>query len=277
MNKMIRNIMMVLLLLVGSTPALYAQYNPTNPPEPEENVYYEVTVSSSHANAAYIYGSGKFTAGTQITVNYSLRNSSYTFSHWTLNGEYYSNNSSFTYTVTAADVEFVAHFSYTPTSPIEPSVKDEYRLFLESDNDAACSFNIASGTLVSFDNYITLTTYVNQGYDFLGWYKNGELINSNTSFNYLMPSQNVTLTAKFKYNPFNPSEPESDGSQENVESQPATGDVNNDNVVDILDIVAVVNYTLGEADENKWKFDINRDGVVDMLDIVKIVNLTLDF
>lgn len=267
---------MALLLFAWSTPSLYAQFNPVNPPEPEENIYYNVSVSPSHANAAYTYGSGKYSVGTNVTVRYSMRNSvDYVFSHWTLNGEYYSDKSSFVYTVVAGDAVFVAHFRYTPASPQEPSAKDEHKLFLEASHDAACSFNVSSGITVEYDNYITLTTYVNQGYDFLGWYRNGVLVNSNTTFNFLMPFEDVTLVAKFNYNPFNPAEPEGDGSQENVDVKP-NGDVNKDGVVDILDVVAIVNYSLAEEDVNKNDYDVNGDGVIDIMDVVKVVNISLE-
>lgn len=267
--------MLVLLLVLGSTPALYAQYNPTNPPEPQENFYYNITVTSSPANVAYTYGAGKYLEGTDRSISYSLRNSNYRFSHWTLNGEHYSDKTSFTYKVATADATFVAHFVYNPISPQEPIASDEYKLTLTSNNDAACSFNRASVTRVKYDNYVTLTAYVNQGYEFLGWYKGATFVSGNSSFNYLMPAENVTLMAKFRYNPFNPAEPEGDGSQSNVQIT-LTGDVNKDGVVDVLDIVAVVNYSLKDGDENLSTYDINNDGVVDILDIVKVVNLSLE-
>ena len=267
--------MLVLLLIWGSTPALYAQYNPTNPPEPEENIYYNVSVTANTTAAAYTSGTGKYLQGTKITVKYSLRNSNYTFTHWTVNGEVYSQkSSSFTYTV-GGDDKIVAHFSYTPSSPLEPSAKDEHRLYIESNSYSACSFNVTSGMWVEFDNYVTLTTYVNQGYDFLGWYRNGVRVSDKTTFNYLMPDEDVTLVAKFKYNPFSPDEPESDGSQDNVQTT-LTGDVNKDGTIDVLDIVAVVNYSLKNSDENLHHYDLNGDGTVDIIDIVKIVNLSLE-
>ena len=267
--------MLVLLLILGSTPALYAQYNPTNPPEPEENIYYNVTVNASSEAAANTSGTGKYKEGTKITVRYSLRAGNYTFSHWTVNGELYpETGSSFTYTVSGDD-KIVAHFSYAPSSPLEPSAKDEHRLYIEASSYGACSFNRASGLWTEFDNYVTLTAYVNQGYDFLGWYRNGVLVSDKTTFNYLMPDEDVTLVARFKYNPFNPSEPESDGSQDNVQNA-LTGDINKDGVVDVIDIVAVVNYSLKEADDNLHRYDLNGDGVVDVIDIVKVVNLSLE-
>lgn len=62
---------------------------------------------------------------------------------------------------------------------------------------------------------------------FQGWYKNCVLISENTTFNYLMPGNDVTLTVMFRYNPTNPGDPESDGSQSDVQTTPA-GDVNKD-------------------------------------------------
>ena len=90
-----------------------------------------------------------------------------------------------------------------------------------------------------------------------------------------MPTEDVTLVAKFRYNPFNPTEPEGDGSQDNVQTT-LKGDVNKDGAVDVLDIVAVVNYSLKDSDENLPTFDITDDGVVDILDIVRVVNLSLE-
>lgn len=267
--------MAVLLLVLGSTPAVFAQYNPENPPEPQENIYYKITVESSPAAAANMSGTGKYLEGTSVSVRYSLKSSAYTFSHWTVNGERVDiEKSSFTHAV-AGDTKIVAHFKYTPSSPLEPNSKDEYKLFIEANHEGACSFNRTSGLWTEFDNYVTLTTYVNQGYEFLGWYRNGVLVSEETTFNYLMPNEEVTLIVKFRYNPFNPDEPESDGSQDNVQTT-LTGDVNKDGVVNVFDIVSIVNYSLGVTDENLPLYDLNGDGVVNVFDIVKIVNISLE-
>ena len=51
------------------------------------------------------------------------------------------------------------------------------------------------------------------------------------------------------------------------------GDVNNDEVVNILDIVQLANMILsGEYADNA---DLNSDGQVNILDIVQIVNIIL--
>ena len=63
------------------------------------------------------------------------------------------------------------------------------------------------------------------------------------------------------------------------ESQLLLGDVNGDTTVNILDIVMVANYTLGQdnfTDEQIQAADINQDGIINILDIVQIINIVLD-
>ena len=63
------------------------------------------------------------------------------------------------------------------------------------------------------------------------------------------------------------------------DSQLLPGDVNGDSIVNILDIVMVANYSLGQAaftDEQIYISDINQDGIINILDIVQIINIVLD-
>ena len=53
------------------------------------------------------------------------------------------------------------------------------------------------------------------------------------------------------------------------------GDVNSDNVINILDIILVVNIILGINDFNNLA-DINIDGSIDILDVVQLVNVILN-
>ena len=56
------------------------------------------------------------------------------------------------------------------------------------------------------------------------------------------------------------------------------GDINNDNVVNILDIVSLINYILGVTVPENCEFlisDINQDSNLDILDIVLIINTIL--
>ena len=51
-------------------------------------------------------------------------------------------------------------------------------------------------------------------------------------------------------------------------------DINTDGIIDILDVVSMVNFVLGNNDEIQCA-DYNEDGNIDILDIVNIVSLIL--
>ena len=53
-----------------------------------------------------------------------------------------------------------------------------------------------------------------------------------------------------------------------------TGDINSDDLINILDIILVVNIILGNSNFNSLA-DINNDEVIDILDIVQLVNIIL--
>ena len=57
------------------------------------------------------------------------------------------------------------------------------------------------------------------------------------------------------------------------------GDINGDTIINILDIVMVANYTLGEtefSDDQMQAADLNQDGSINILDIVQIINIVFD-
>ena len=68
---------------------------------------------------------------------------------------------------------------------------------------------------------------------------------------------------------------------ENCSDDPGSctaGDVNGDAVINVLDIVATVNFVLGTgtpSDDEACAADMNGDGIVNVLDIVAIVNIVL--
>lgn len=254
---------LLLALCAGSIQA--QDLDPSNPPEPF--TYYKVTVSAEPYG--YAYGAGRYMLDTQVNIRTSAY-SGYTFSHWTKNGEMFSTNQSFTYTVDGDKAEFVAHYDYTPINPQEPYVDNRHRLFLINNIQEACSFNMSSGSKVYDDSYIFVKAFSNIGYDFLGWYENGIKVCESESFNYLMGTENVTLEARYEYNPINPDEPTGNGPQEK-------GDVNGDGIIDMVDVVALTNIYLGRTtDYNLRVCDMNNDGVVDMVDVVSVTNIYLN-
>jgi hypothetical protein len=61
----------------------------------------------------------------------------------------------------------------------------------------------------------------------------------------------------------------------NYELNRTIGDLNQDGVLDVLDIVEIVDCILGDPAENCLYGDVNEDGIVDVIDVVQMVSLIL--
>ena len=206
MNRLIRLLITGLLLVAGSNLVVaQSDWNPDNPPEPSAK--YRITTKSSPF-PSYTSGDGWYSKGDQAWIGTSSYGSGYKFMYWTKNGEKYSEEQWFSYTVEGENVEFVACYEYSPENPTEPDGIVSYRLYLQSNIPNCCSFNRGSGGKVKTGEEVWLNVYSNQGYTFLGWYIDDELICESRYFNYRMPEKDVTLTARFEYSPDNPDEPD---------------------------------------------------------------------
>lgn len=242
-------------------------FNPVNPPEP--NALYKIKVKASIEGVAYVSGAGQYREGQSSYISTSSYNSNYKFRYWNKNGEKYTEEQWFYYTVEAQNVEFEAVYEFSPISPDDPTMNLKYRLYLKGEPEGCCSFNRTSGDKQKPEDWIWLNVYVNQGYDFLGWFdKSGVKVSSSTSFNYQMPTEDMTLTAKFKYNPTSPDSPNSQGG--NIQDRDK-GDLNGDSTVDVDDIVLLVqSYLNSENLEKIGIYDFNGDGIVDIEDAIRM-------
>mgnify|MGYP001304667860 CR=1 FL=1 len=55
-----------------------------------------------------------------------------------------------------------------------------------------------------------------------------------------------------------------------------TGDINNDSINNILDVVSLVNCVLSNNCEDICEGDMNQDGILNVLDVVLLVNTILN-
>lgn len=276
--NMIKHILAYLFFFWGNG-TLLAQggFNPDNPPEPQ--IEYTVTVTATPSDVANVSGGGKYADGTNVTIKTSARSSNYAFLYWMEDGEVYSTSTSFVYTA-KKNAHFVAVYQYNPSNPAEPSLINQYRLYLESDTEGSCSFNRTSGAKVDVGANVNVRAYPNAYYTFHGWYIGDVKVSDSNPFTYKMSDRNVTLTAHFTYdylfNPVDPSEPST--IQDDVDnSEGILGDANGNGNVDITDVVAVVNYILGVQPmvfiEKNADVDYNKN--IDISDVVGIVNIIL--
>lgn len=261
--------LMLVAALLPLSMAVWAQYNPENPAEPQACFWLTTTVSPS--GAGWTSGSGLYAEGTSVWASASP-NSGYTFSHWELksNGDTQSTSQSFIYVTGASKDTLVAVFNFAPANPAEPDYSNQYRLYLTSNIEGACSFNRTSGDKVETDEYVYLTANISYGYQFLGWYQDGTRISESTSFMFLMPASNTTLQAVLSYNPSSPDEPPS-------EPYIAVGDVNADGVVNAMDATMLIGAYLNNTTDqlNASVADVNHDGIINVMDATEIINIYL--
>ena len=61
-----------------------------------------------------------------------------------------------------------------------------------------------------------------------------------------------------------------------VEGGTLQGDINNDGIINVIDIVAIVNLILDENSEYNPLADLNSDFIMNVIDIVALINIILD-
>ena len=258
------------LALAALTANAQDDFDPVLPGEP--NAHYKVTVGISDSNAGTVYGAGSFNSGDEVTISKSDAWYSsdadvyYQFKYWTLNGVQYSTESAFTYVVGTENANFEA--VYETLNPDEVTSK----VYVQMSPADACEYSTTSGQRYFSDNYAYIYCEPRPAFEFLGWYEGNKLVSKDLNFNYLVGENDVTLTARFDYNPVIPGEPVNDG-QTNVDNS-QKGDVNNDGTVDVQDVVACVNIVLTDTDN--MRADVNGDGQIDVQDVVSLVNIILN-
>ena len=275
--KRILSIALALLATIAVS-AQNGTLDPTNPPEPA--VKYRLTVSAEPVGSATTSGSGQYEEGTKVTVKATAK-TNYKFKHWKVDGVQISQTkTSFTVTMPANDVSYVAVYEYVepqdqeynPTNPAEPQVTEEkYALYLKADPAGSCTFNRTSGTKEKEGTKLTVKATPATGYVFQGWYDElNTLLSSTASFSYTMPGEATTLTARMVYSPGNPGEPS--GSQDGVDNDIMPGDVNGDDQLTDTDREMMVQYLMGNEPMgfNCVAADYDSNGQVDLGDAVAI-------
>ncbi len=229
-------------------------------------------------------GGGMYVKGASVRVSTSAY-SGYVFSHWRLNGDSTTYGQSFYYNMPDEPVSFVAVYKsktspdqpqqpFNPSSPQDPAMPAIYRLYLETNADGCCTFNITSGLRQRAGQYIYVSARnVKPGYQFQGWFQEEQKVSNNLSFNYLMPYADVHLSARFVYEPTNPNDPASSGIQTNIDNR-GRGDLNADEKVDFSDALMLLGHLQSQS---VWEVptvvgDINEDGIINANDVLAVLN-----
>lgn len=147
---------------------------------------YTISVSVNPIGSGIVTGGGTYTYGTSCTLT-ALPHTGYTFQGWSQNGTIVSTSQAYTFTVTET-ANYVAQFaaqSYNITTNADPT---------------------EGGTVTGGGNYThgqncTLSATANEGYDFVSWRENGNVVSTETEYSFTVTS-NRTLTANFELQQF---------------------------------------------------------------------------
>ena len=186
----------------------YFRFSPGSPAEPVEIaqlVYHQLTLVAEDGGS--VSGGGKYLPNTRVYLSASL-NTGYVFNGWyDDDGELVSTSQSFYYTTQAKPVTLTARFRFNPGSPGEPPMPDLLLMHtLTVTAEEGGTVNTGGSTMLEGAT-MTLTAMANTGYVFSGWYKGDELYNENRSFTFTMGTENISLVARFTFNPSSPGEP----------------------------------------------------------------------
>lgn len=158
--------------------------------------HYAVTAKPDDASAGYVVATdGEYLSGEVLNFEAYPYNE-YTFSHWTLNGTYFTDQQTFTYTVGSMDAAFVAVFDFNPEQPDDPALVLTSAVYVKSDPMGAATFNITSGTKYREGETLILRATMSDDYIFDGWYQGENKVASATAFTYVVGQKDVTFTLR---------------------------------------------------------------------------------
>ena len=154
----------------------------TGPDNPGVILLNEYTVEVMSYGGGTVTGGGTFKEGTSVTVT-ATPDEGYAFQYWKKEGTVYSEEKSYTFTVTS-DIQLDAFF-------------DVVCNIVTLDTNGG---NTMSNIAVPSGQTLALGTYLptKDGYTFEGWYSDGALTNKVTS---VTPTSDITVYAKWIKNP----------------------------------------------------------------------------
>lgn len=149
-------------------------------------ITYSITVSANPSNSGTVLGGGSYNHGQSCMV-IATSADGYTFTNWTENGNVVSTNANYTFTV-SSNRTLVANF--------EEQLSDTYNINV-SPNPSIGGTVTGGGTYMG-DEQCTVTATANEGYTFINWTEDGDVVSTNASYTFIVTG-NRNLVAYFRY------------------------------------------------------------------------------
>ena len=193
-------------------------YKPGNPNEPDEpdikpvQKKYKLTVVSEEGGTN-VSGSGEYVSGTQVTLSVSI-STGFSFQGWYNEADsLLSTSTRYSYTTQERDEIITARIKYTPNDPSEPdepnlpSKPKPHKITVMAVPSDGGSVSVGSETVMEGEQTRVRAT-ANTGFVFQGWFVADTLFETAADFYYTMGKKDISMEARFEFNPSSPSEPE---------------------------------------------------------------------
>lgn len=193
-------------LLCGLTARGQDGFDPANPAEPGVPPV-PLVLQASPADGGRLSGAGRHVPGTKVRVG-AMSNSGFVFTQWTdTKGQPVSQSASFDFTKGSAPDTLVAHFRFEPGNPAEPDEPSLIQYFTLT-VQAGTGGSVSGGGRYQAGKSVRLSASCQQNFEFVAWVDaEGAVVSTQPSFDYTTRPRSETLTAQFRFNPSNPSEP----------------------------------------------------------------------
>ncbi len=207
-------IFLIALSLFGARALAQDPFNPDSPPEPSKR--YALKVVANPEGAATTSGTGRYAVNTNISVSSYINADKWQLTGWTdqdgnavtdYNGNLVGTKSSFTYKMTNKDVTLTANYTEVATSVISVSALPEnagqkFNVYVYKPDTLSTTYKEGAKASIYANSY--------NNWKFLYWKDAAAdtIVNTNYSFSYTVPADDVHLVAHYQFSPgYEPSDP----------------------------------------------------------------------
>lgn len=202
--KRIRYLSLLVMLFSIINVGAQEEFNPSSPPEPGQPPV-KVTLLADPEDGGGFNGAGKYEPGKNVSVTANA-NTGYVFDYWYQPDApevVVSRERGFSFIMGEEPVTLVAHFIYSPSSPGEPDHPNFFRLKLVNGEGGS----VSGGGSYKPNTSVRINANCNTSYRFVGWYEGETLISESAGYDFVTREEDVTLEARFTYDPESPIEP----------------------------------------------------------------------
>ena len=206
--KHLQQLTMGVLLMLCSHLSLWAQtspdYDPNNPPEPQN--LFMLTLGVSEQSAGSVSGGGSFAEAARVWIQ-AYANTGFRFLHWKENDSIVSSSAGFYYYMPARRVRLTAYYIYDPSNPGEPNpINPKHTITFKANPSNGGSFSYETYENVEGYRFYSYA-YASTGFVFKGWYAADTLIQTTSPLYITIGKTNDTIVGKFSFEPGAPGEP----------------------------------------------------------------------